>query len=364
MPSDTIAVQGLTLSRAFYVEVVEPIMSSEFPVLSYAAGLIGWGSEVLSYDSVRSQDHNWGPRVILMLRDQDLAAIGPEVDSCLAHKLPVAFSGFSTNFTAADANRDRRLQPIAAGPVRHMIEIHSVRSYAAARLGIDTTRPLSAKEWLLLPQQRLLEATRGAIFRDDVGEITTLRESLAYFPRDVWIYLLASQWQRISHEEAFVGRTAEAGDELGSHLIASRLVRELMRLCFLIERRYWPYGKWFGTAFAELVFAKTVMPIFADVLAARDVATRGATLSRAYEEVAARFNDLAIVPPVDAATRPYFTRPYAVLGAKRFAAATRNAIGDPELRALPLIGSTDQCTDCSDLAESTEAMAALAALYR
>lgn len=363
MSHETTHVQGLALCRAFFFEAVEPILRTQFPTLSYAAGLIGWGSEVLSYDSLRSQDHNWGPRIILMLRDQDLARLGPEVDFCLVHKLPVAFRGISTNFTAADANRDRLLEPIEAGPVRHMIEIHSVRSYGIARLGIDTTRSLSAKGWLLLPQQRLLEITRGAIFRDDFGEITALRESLAYFPRDVWIYLLASQWQRISQEEAFVGRTAEAGDHIGSCLIASRLARELMRLCFLIERRYWPYSKWFGTAFAELVLAKTVMPIFADVLAARNAAAREATLSRAYEAVAARFNDLAIAPPLAPTTRTYFTRPYAVLRAERFAAAARNAIGDPELRALPLIGSTDQCTDCSDIAENTKTLAALAALY-
>jgi hypothetical protein len=136
-----------------------------------------------------------------------------------------------------------------------------------------------------------------------------------------------------------------------------------MRLCFLIERRYWPYSKWLGTAFAELKAATTLMPILADVMARSDAPAREAALAQAYESVANRFNALAIVPPLDPATRPYFTRPYRVLRAERFAAAARSAITDPELQALPLIGSTDQCTDCSDFADSTKAMAALAGLY-
>ena len=49
-----------------------------------------------------------------------------------------------------------------------------------------------------------------------------------------------------------MGRTAEVGDDLGSALIATRLARDLMRVCFLFARTYWPYAKWFGTAFARL----------------------------------------------------------------------------------------------------------------
>ncbi len=36
------------------------------------------------------------------------------------------------------------------------------------------------------------------------------------------------------------------GDEVGSALIGSRLVRDIMRLCFLMEQTYAPYAKWFG----------------------------------------------------------------------------------------------------------------------
>jgi Domain of unknown function (DUF4037) len=353
---------GLALCRAFYGEAVEPVLRAHFPSLAHAAGLIGPGSEVLGFDTARSQDHHFGPRALLFLRDDDLP-LSPRVSECLAAHLPHAFRGFSTNFTEPQADGSRMPAPTATGRVNHLIEIHSVRSYARARMGLDPGELSSLRRWLTLPQQRLLEFTRGEIFRDDLGEITALREALAYFPHEVWIYLLGCQWQKISQEEAFVGRTNEVGDALGSRLVAARLVRELMRLCFLMERRYWPYTKWFGSTFARLEIAPALAPAFTKALAADDFAAREAALSTAYEVLARRHNALGIAPPLEATVRPYFTRPFMVIAADRFARAIRAAIADPDLKRLPLYGAIDQFTDNTDVAESVAAMTALGAIY-
>lgn len=70
-----------------------------------------------------------------------------------------------------------------------------------------------------------------------------MRRLLAWYPRDVWLWLLAGQWDRLAQEEAFVGRAAQVGDDLGSRIVAARQVRELMRLCLLLASRYTPYAK-------------------------------------------------------------------------------------------------------------------------
>lgn len=62
---------GVVLSEMFYREAVKPLLNSDFPRLSYSAALIGNGSEVLGYDSEISRDHDWGPRLMLFLRDSD-----------------------------------------------------------------------------------------------------------------------------------------------------------------------------------------------------------------------------------------------------------------------------------------------------
>jgi Domain of unknown function (DUF4037) len=356
--------QGLALSRAFYEQAIGPVLRRQFPDLPYAAGLIGPGSEVLGFDSDRSRDHHWGPRALLFLRDPDLP-FKAEIDACLRNHLPPSFEGLATNFVdAGEGNGVRVPVAISGGPVAHMVEIYSVRSFAQARLALDVGEPITNRRWLTLPQQRLLETTQGEIFHDGTGEITALRESLAYFPHDVWLYLLGCQWQKISQEEAFVGRAAEAGDELGSRLVAARLVREVMRLCFLMERRYWPYSKWFGSAFAALPCAAALTPHFEAALAAGDYPARETALARAYEHLAGMHNGLGITPPLETNARPYHGRPFLVIKADRFAAAIRQTIDDPQLRALPPTGSVDQFTDSTDITERPPATTALGAVYR
>lgn len=120
-------------------------------------------------------------------------------------------------------------------------------------------------DWLATPTQTLLEVVAGAVFHDDFG-LADVRSALAWYPDDVWRYVLACQWSRIAEEEAFVGRTAEVGDALGSSVVAARLVRDLMRLCLLMHRRYPPYSKWLGSAFASLPCASELTPLFARAL--------------------------------------------------------------------------------------------------
>ena len=82
-----------------------------------------------------------------------------------------------------------------------------------------------------------------------------MRRLFSYYPQDVWLYILAAQWIKIAEEEAFLGRSGEVGDELGSMVIAVRQVRNLMYLCIL-EREYAPYNKWLGTAFSSEVWPR------------------------------------------------------------------------------------------------------------
>ena len=42
--------QGIELSRRFYVDVVRPWLSAVAPELRYAAALMGYGSELLGFD--------------------------------------------------------------------------------------------------------------------------------------------------------------------------------------------------------------------------------------------------------------------------------------------------------------------------
>lgn len=164
----------------------------------------------------------------------------------------------------------------------------------------------------------------------------------------MWLYALSCQRKRISQEEAFVGRCGEVGDELGSAVVAARLVRELMRLVLLMHRRYPPYAKWLGSAFAGTPAAAGLTPHLGAALAAADWESRQAHLGHAHEQVAAWHNGLALTEAVDPRTRKYFGRPFRVLHAERFAEALGRRITDPQIRALPPTGAVDQFADSTD----------------
>jgi Domain of unknown function (DUF4037) len=331
-------IPGLQLAAEYYAEVVRPLLDQAYPGLAYSAALLGWGSEVLGFDSQRSTDHNWGPRLQVFLGDGGGPGSG-EISAMLARQIPAAFRGHRTAFPGSQD---------PSGTARHWVEVHPLRSWLEGQLGFDPTQRVSLLDWLATPTQRLAEVTAGAVFHDGPGELTQARARLAWYPHDVWLYVLACQWQRIAQEEAFPGRCSEAGDELGSAIVTARLARDLMRLCLLVARRYPPYSKWLGIAFAQLPDAAEIGPALTGAVSAADWRTREQRLCHACEIAATLHNQLGLTRPVEPQTRPYYDRPYQVLGAGRFAAALREAITDPQIRQLPAMGAVDQFIDSTD----------------
>lgn len=341
-------IPGLELSRRFYTEAVHPVLDAAIPALAHSAARIGSGSEVLGFDTPRSADHEWGPRLQLFLSPADVTHHGHHIEKLLSERLPKTFHGYPTHFAPAVEASDIRVMQATDGPVHHRVDIADVDDWAAGQLGFTPSEGVATTDWLATPTQRLAEITSGAVFHDGLGELVPLRERLAWYPHDLWLYVLACQWKRISQEEAFVGRCGEVGDELGSAVVGARLVRDLMRLVLLMDRSYPPYGKWLGSAFARAAAAPELTPHLTGTLAATDWKTRERHLAKAYEHVATLHNELALTAAVDPTTRPYFGRPFRVLHAERFTAALRQAIADPEVRVLPLTGAVDQFTDNTD----------------
>jgi hypothetical protein len=141
--------------------------------------------------------------------------------------------------------------------------------------------------------------------------------------------LLACGWARIGKEEHLMGRAGLVGDEIGSSLIGARLVRDLMRLCFLMERQYAPYPKWFGSAFSRLQCAPDLAPALRAVQLAATWQARERHLVEAYEYVASMHNRLGMTEPIPARAEPFFGRPLRVIWGDRRAAALRARISDP-----------------------------------
>jgi len=294
-------VPGAELSRRFYDEVVQPVLSATFPGVPHSAALLGRGSEVLGFDDEMSTDHDWKPRALIFLAEEDERRLGAEVRAALQRDLPATFAGRPTGHA-----------------------VHTVRGYLRQQLELDIDHDIEPRDWLTLPEHGLRAFTSGVVFHDEV-DLQTARDRLAYYPHDVWLYLLIAGWWRVHPEMNLVGRAGAAGDELGSSLIGSRLVGDLMRLAFLMERQYAPYSKWFGTAFSRLECGSELAPVLWNVGRAATWPDREAALMTAYERLTAMHNALGLTAPVTTEVVQLWDRPFKVAWA-----------GIPDL-LLPLI---------------------------
>ncbi len=353
-------VPGRQLCRSFYEEAVKPALTKEFPSLPYSAGLLDYGSEVLGFDTPMSTDHDWGPRLQLFVRAEDLAA-KDRITQLLSRELPASFKGYPTHYDPSVPGGF--CTPGQEGqPLLHRVDIYSIPSFFEAYLDRPACRTWTTAEWLTVSEQKLATMASGPIFRDDLGLEATRRQA-AHYPRDIWIYLMAAQWMAIGQEEPFLGRTGMNGDELGCHLITARLVQSAMRLLFLMERRYAPYSKWFGTAFNGLDGAESLQPGLTMAVQATAWQERAAGLAAAWKILAEKHNALGLTEPLATHVRTFHDRPFMVIDGESFAAALRDAITDPAIGRLPPIGSVNQWTQTVDFLENSALLRRAAALY-
>ena len=356
-------IKGLDLSEAFYREEAAPLIRRFGGKLKFSAALKGFGSDVLGYDTPLSRDHMWGPRFTLFLSREKREAVGAELSSYLAESLPSRFRGYPVNFSRPDGEGIRIMEETKSERVNHLIEITSPREMFRDYLGFPYGQMPETSQWLTVSEHRLLAVTSGRIFHDDLGLGDACR-TIARYPRDVALYLMASLWRMISEKEAFVGRTGELGDELGSRLNAASIVQYLMRLGFLWEGRYAPYGKWFGRAFSELSVAGELKPFLEEALRANDWKGREEALCKAYLLAGREQNRLALSPEKpEVKISSYYNRPYRVIFAERFADALTEGIRDPFLKGAPKIGSVPHFSDVCPLYEDRGLTEKLRILY-
>jgi hypothetical protein len=360
---------GAELCRLFYEEAVRPIMDRRFPGLRHGAARLEAGSEVLGFDTPVSVDHGWGPRVTLFVTTPEWTPeLAAEIKRVMADELPFEFRGYPTHFTQPWSV----MTPATERPITHGVRLADAAGLIHGWTGIDALGewPPPTVAWLTAPSDHLRTVVTGPVYRDDTGELALARERLRWYPHDVWLYLLASVWRRISQEEAFPGRCGDVGDEVGSLIVAGRLVRDVMRLGFLMERQYAPYPKWFGSAFSRLACAPRLLPLLRAALMAPTWRERDRHLAAAYGIAAELHNALGLTPPLE--TKPhlrYPTRPYAGITAGRFDEALVEQIRDAPLRRLAelrhgAIGIIEHWIDSTDALSGDEWRRAYRRQYR
>ncbi|SOC56867.1 DUF4037 domain-containing protein [Ornithinimicrobium cerasi] len=317
---------GVELARAYHAQVVGPLLARRFPGMPYAAALLGSGSEVLGLDDAVSRDHDWGPRLTLLVPEGDVG----RVERAVEQYLPGSFLGLPTRFALSGETTDQ-----------HRVEVSSTGGFVRARLGLDPRGGMAAADWLTLTGQAVLEVVAGPVFVDTAGEVTTVRRLLGSYPEDVRRHLVAVDWARIGEEMPLMSRSGDRGDDLGSRVIAARLVDAAVHLAFLLEGRWVPYPKWRGLVLGELPHTGEVVATLGGTMTAPAWRERQDALARALGALMDR-QAASGLPTVGPAVVPFWDRPY-LHPDPRVVDRVRACVVDPAVRAWPVRrGSAEQ----------------------
>lgn len=263
--------------------------------------------------------------------------------------MPYTFLGYSTNWSEPDPNdsMNQFLELKENGTINHRIEIWTVQRFLKHLLALDSIE-LTDIDWFTVPEQRLLEFTLGKVFYDNSGELTYAREYLKYFPDSIWKLKIIAQWNRISQEMVFVGRTGGRGDNLGSRIEASRLVKYIIEIAFILEKKYVPYEKWFAIAFKQLTMAKSLEPLLINILLEKKWKKREKLLCDAYLLLVKKLIELKFIPDLETKPIYFYNRPQLIIPVQKIIGKLKKGMEFTFKDVLYQIGTINQFIDISN----------------
>ena len=225
--------KGLELSKAFYEQYGKPMLHTQFADYEelIAVALCGSGSECFGFDDDVSTDHDFEPGFCLFLPGEDV------IDRRTAFLLERAYAKLPREF---EGFRRSLMNPV--GGNRH--GVIRMDDFFLQKVGAADGM-LSAEQWLTIPEFYLAEATNGAVFRDDCGAFSAIREKLAAMPEDIRRKKLAGELLTMAQSGQYnYNRCLRHGETGAAQLAAVEFVKAAIHTVFLLNKTYMPYYKW------------------------------------------------------------------------------------------------------------------------
>lgn len=223
--------------RDFYMNTVAPAIHEKFPEYEnrIAVGLVGEGSECFGFDDAYSMDHDFATSICLWLTDEDYMEIGGALNEM--------YLGL------VSAHQGTRLEQRRG--------VQTISDFYQNILGFsfDTVTPkLTDAQWFYAEDWKLATAVNGAVFRDDLGQFTKIRELIkGFYPERIFLMKLINALHGYAAAlQANYPRCMARGDHVAAHACVSRGLEEAMRIAFLLNKTYMPYYKWSYRALQEL----------------------------------------------------------------------------------------------------------------
>lgn len=219
-------------SRAFFEEVVHPILRCEFPEESEsgAFGLYGYGSEAYGLDDDLSRDHHFGVRIDGLLPDTVPPERRERIRDTVRRQLPETFRGHSL----------RQGHLAGAG-----LTLDGLGAFLTRTIGLDRL-PETDAEWLAIPEEEILHVTNGEVWHDPSGRFTAVREFFGgYYPERVRRRRIAHWCRYFSGMGTYaLKRAILRGNDFYAAAAFGKALRWGVQIAFLLDRVYAPYDKW------------------------------------------------------------------------------------------------------------------------
>lgn len=220
----------MDLCYAYYEAYGKQMIQEKFPAYqeNIAVGLVGEGSECFGFDDAISLDHDCGPGFCMWMTEAVYKEIGEELQREY-EKLPKEFAGKKRINTKAGKSR---------------VGVKTIEAFYREILGSDI--PVTQAQWETIPEEALAAATNGSVFRDDAGIFTGIRNRLlSYYPDNVWYRKIAYQLAKVSQEGQYnYGRMMQRGEYVTGKMSLYLYIQDMLRLVYLLNRKYAPYYKW------------------------------------------------------------------------------------------------------------------------
>ena len=232
--------KGLEISEKYYREFGAPMIAEKFPELEgrIAVGLAGEGSECLGYDDEVSRDHDFELSFCMWLTGEDFKKYSFALSREYS-RLPSEYIGL------------KRSAATPTGGARR--GVLSVDGFYAKFLGSPSV-PASYAHWLSIPEHALCAATSGKVFRDDLGEFSSIREELKRgYPEDIRLKKLAASLI-VAHQSGVYNypRCLAHGENGAARLAIFTFAKNISAIVYLLNNKYMPFYKWLFRGMRDL----------------------------------------------------------------------------------------------------------------
>jgi hypothetical protein len=263
-------VKLLRLSRDYFESIALPSLRAELPELlpHLAAGLVGNGSECFGYDDEISRDHDWGVDFFVWVTDNAQVPALAEWKRKLFENHPPEFPRTRSEYGAR-------------------VTVQTCGEFYADLLGVSDV-PRTLTEWRRAPEENFAMATNGAVFLDNAGEFTRIRdELLAYYPEDLRRKRISYRCMALAQTGQYnLDRCVRRGDFVTARTVLARFTDSAIAMAFLLNRRYRPYYKWAFRATRDLpTLGGALAPLLQSIAAAPNF--NGAAYAELQRDIAA-----------------------------------------------------------------------------